>query len=449
MSSFIKRFVGILKALWLKSKGQLLSNMITVAIVTVIVKGVTFYKEIAIAEAYGISEVLDTFLIAILIPTFIQNVFINSYGSVFIPNYVSEKKDVLKAKRFQATSFIITSGITIVIIICTYLFIDYYLEILFPGNSNIYYSLIKKQLWIILPCIFLWGINSLIIGLLMVENEFLYSSLNAIFVPIVTVVLLLSCYSIFKELTLAYAMLIGSVFSSLYLIIVGFSKKIITIASPDFKSSNIKLLLKQIPAKMSSALIMGLTPIVDQYFSAQLATGAIAALNYGSKIPVVTLSLASVVIGNTLLPYFSKKAIDGNSQLYIYLKKILRTTFGAMSIVTIVLVIASKFIITLVFERGTFTATDTEQVYVIQQMYLLQLPFYLAAIIMNKYLTAINKNNFLVISSFVSLLLNIIFNYIFIKFFGIKGIALATALIYLSNSVLIFLYIIKINKRND
>ena len=78
-------------------------------------------------------------------------------------------------------------------------------------------------------------------------------------------------------------------------------------------------------------------------------------------------------------------------------------------------------------------------------MYLLQIPFYVMGMIMNRYLTAINKNNFLVVTSTISLLLNIVLNYILIKAMGLYGLALGTSLVSLTNTVVIYIYIKRLN----
>ncbi|WP_127140786.1 murein biosynthesis integral membrane protein MurJ [Flagellimonas marinaquae] len=441
-----KNWRSILTKIWKKYQSQLLSNMISVAVVALLVKGVGFFKEILIADKYGVSELLDTYLIAALIPTFVQNVFLNSYSSVFIPNYVLEKKLGQGIGTFQSSSFIITIGIAFVMMVITYLGIDVYLEILFPGHEPRYYELIKIQLWIILPCMLFWALSSLISGILRVENEYFYSSLNAVFVPASTIVLLFFFQETFQEKTLAIGMLIGSVISCVYLVILGFKKQIFEIGKPSFKGENLQVMIKQVPAKISSSLIHGLNPIVDQYYSARLTVGALATLNYGTKITVVVIGLVTIPISNTLLPYFSEKAVEGRKILYNHLHRVLGAGLGLMSAVTIVLILLSKFIITIVFERGTFTSANTEEVYVIQQLYLIQLPFYVSAIVMNRYLNAINKNNFLVISSMVNLVMNIILNYVFLEWLGIKGIALATSAVYFVNALIIYLYIRKLKR---
>lgn len=343
-----KNWRSLIKKIWKKFQGQLFSNMLTVAVVSLLVKGIAFFKEILIADTFGISELLDTYLIAVLVPSFVQNVFIGSYSSVFIPNYVAEKSHQQQSiGAFQGSSFIITLALALIMMGITYLGIDVYLEVLFPGHEPHYYELIKTQLWIVLPCMLFWGVSSLISGLLMVNDEFLYSSLKGLFVPLTTIIFLAFFHQNLQEKTLAIGMLVGSVLSLIYLIVIGTKKKVICIDKPNFKSHNIQILIKQFPAKISSSLIHGMNPMVDQYFSAQLAVGAIASLNYGSKVPVVVLGLISIPVGSTLLPYFSKKALDGSKTLFNYLNKILASGLGLGSILAILLILLSKLIITL------------------------------------------------------------------------------------------------------
>ena len=323
----------------------------------------------------------------------------------------------------------------------THFGIDLYLENLFPGKDATFYSLVKIQLSILLPSILFWGTSSLLNAQLNVANDFFYSSLNSFFVPLVTIILIYGFREQLQEKTLAYGMLIGSGCSFFYLLVLALKRKLLKIGMPDFKNRNTIMLLKQLPAKVSSSLINGLNPVVDQYFSGKLLAGAIASLNYGYKIPIVIIGLITTTIASTLLPHFSKKVLEGSKTLFKELLKILKLSLLLMGIVSLILIIFSEQIISWVFERGAFTASDTAIVSVVQQMYLIQLPFYLAANVMNIFLTSINKNAFLVISSTISLLLNILLNYLLIDIMGIKGLALATSLVTLCNSIVIYLYI--------
>ena len=421
-------------------------NILTVGVITLLIKGLGFYKELIIAENFGLSELLDTFLIAMLIPGFISTVFLGSYSNVFIPNYIKELKQDGNIKSFQTTSLLITLGIAIVFIIIAYLFTDVYLQTVFEGHTEQYYNLIKTQLYYLLPCIVLWSLSSLMIGVLNVNNEFFYSSLGGIFMSLGIICSLVFFRDVLQEKVLAVGVLGGSVAGICYTLIIALNKKVIHLGRPDFLNENIIILIKQIPAKVSSALINAVNPIVDQFFSAQLVIGSIAALNYGLKIPMFVIGLIGIALGNVLLPYFSNFAADDFRNALLKLRKVLKYNLIICIIIAAVLFLSSEFLVALIYERKAFTAKDTQIVFRVQEMYILMIPFYVSGLIMNRFLTAINKNNFLVVTSTVSLLLNIILNYILIEKMGVLGLALATSLVSMTNTIIIYSYIVRLKK---
>lgn len=423
-------------------------NVIIAGFSTLLVSGMGFFKEMVIANHFGLSELLDTFYIAILVPSFISGVFLGSFQSVFIPNYITELKTGNRIGAFQSTSFMVTIGVSIAFLIAAFLFTDVYLESFFKGHTPYYYSLVKTQFYFVAPCILFWGFSSVINGLLTIDNEFRYSSVSAIFTPISIII----CIVFFREqlntLVLAVGTLIGSILGFLFILSVALKRGVIFLNRPNFKSDNVKTLFRQMPAKLSASLLSGINPLVDQYFSAQLIVGSIAALNYGIKIPAFTISLVGIALGNVLLPYFSKNAVDNKIETFKKLKKILKFIILSSSIVMVVVIILSKPIITLIFEGNTFQSSDTEIVSKIQQMYLLQIPSYIAGIIMVKFLTSINKNNIMVITTVINLLLNIGLNYILIKKMGVYGLALATSIVSIINGLILYIYINYLNKSN-
>jgi len=427
-------------------KNATITNVIIVGITTLIVSGLGFFKEIVVANTFGLSELLDTFYIAILVPSFISGVFLGSFNSVFIPNYVSELKTGKSIGAFQSTSFLMTILVSLLFLIIAFLFTDVYLETFFKGHTQQYYDLIKVQFYYVAPCILFWGFSSLINGILTIDDEFTFSSLNTVFTPISIII----CLVFFKEqlgtIVLAFGTLIGSFLSFLFILTVAIKRNIIHLHRPDFKSVNIKILFKQLPAKLSSSLLSGINPLVDQYFSAQLIIGSIAALNYGIKIPAFGISIIGAALGNVLLPYFSKNAIDNRQETFKKLTKILKYLIIVSSIVVIIGIFLSAPIISILFERNAFTSSDTLIVSKIQQMYLLQIPSYVTGLVMVKFLTSINKNNFMVIASVVNLLLNVVLNYMLIKSMGVYGLALATSLVSIINSIILYVYISKLNK---
>lgn len=240
---------------------------------------------------------------------------------------------------------------------------------------------------------------------------------------------------------MALGTLIGSCINMVYLILLCSRKGLLKVKFKSEKTKNITQMIKQIPAKISSALINGLNEPVDKYFSAQMAIGSVAALNFANKLPAFAIGIFAIAIGNVVLPHFSSLAVKSHSLALLELKKMTTIVFLAGAVIATVMFATSESLISFLFERNEFGSSDTQFVFPIQQMFVLQIPFYAVGVIFNKFLTSINKNNFLVISSLISLILNIVLNSVLINSMGVSGLALATSLVSFTNTAVLFVYI--------
>src|SRR5680860_68324 len=216
---FLKQYLALLDIRAL-SKKKLIRNILTVGIITVLLKGFGFYKESVVAANFGLSEVLDTFFIAFLVPGFIMNVFIGAFKGVFIPNYIAELKTGNNVASFQATGFFITLVISGLFTLIAFLFTDVYLENFFPGHTGEYYELIKSHFQFLMPCIIFWGLSSLLSGLLNIADEFRLSTFSSIFVPLAIIICVFLFRDVFGNMVLAVGTLIGSIVAFFYLLAV-------------------------------------------------------------------------------------------------------------------------------------------------------------------------------------------------------------------------------------
>lgn len=424
----------------------ILKNMAIVAITTFLIKALAFYKETIIAGQFGLSEILDTFLIAILIPSFIQSVFLNSLRNLFIPNYIAEIKSNGNKSGFQSIIFIMTITISLISIIITYFFIDFFLEIIYPNHDENYYTLIKEQLFIILPCLTIWGISTVISGLLEIEDKFFISTLHQFF-PLITMILFLF---LFKKnlgnMLLAYGTLAGNIIGLLFLTSYALKYKIISLSKPII-NRNIKLMINQLPPKISSSFLSALNNFIDQFFAGSLIVGSIAALNYGNRVPAFGVTIVIMALGSVLLPHFSRLVNEDQKTAFEYLFKILKLVLIYGLITIFILIISSEWIIKLWLESNEFTHEDTLKVSLIQQILFINVPFYLCTLIMVKFLTSINKNKFMAWISLFNLIINIILNIILIKYYGVFGLALSTSFVLILSSCFYFRYTYKLYKK--
>ncbi|TXN35972.1 virulence factor MviN [Flagellimonas hymeniacidonis] len=428
-------------------KNPVSRNIILIGVLTMFAKGFGFFKETIIASTYGLSEILDTFYIAVLIPNFINNVFLSALGSVFIPNYVRESKISKNLGPFQANGFVITAGISLIFIVISVLVTDVYVEHFFTGHTDIYYQLIKTQFYYISPCILLWGISSLISKLLNLNDEFTIPVISGVLIPLSILSAIFIWRDSSPEIALAVGTLVGSFLQLSVLLMIASRKKILVLGVPNFKSKNVKLMFAQLPAKVSSGFLTGLLPVTDQFFAAQLAIGSIAALNFGLKVPALLTTIAIVAINSVLLPFFSKLAVESEKKAFTALFKIIRHLFLISLTITIMFVAFSNSIVELLFERNSFTSENTEIVGKIQTIFLIYVPFTISGMVLVNFLTSINKNNFMALVSFIGATFNIILDIIFMKLYGVYGIAICTTCVVIIRFLILLKYTVKLNNR--
>lgn len=428
---------SLISSLVSKLKSPLVRNVIIVALVTLFIKVLAFYKETIIASKFGLGFDLDTFLVALLIPSFIQSVFLNSLTNLFIPNYIVELKNKGNIAGFQSIVFLMAFAVALFSTLLAYFVIDLFLEEVFPNKSVEYYLQVKKQLFIILPCLALWGFTSVISGLLEISNKFLVSTIQGVF-PILTVILCLLYFkSYFGDMVLAYGSLFGSIISFIFILLFGLHHKVIYIGKPVMNKNSWEM-VNQLPPKISSSFLSAMNNFIDQFFAGQLAIGSIAALNYGNRFPAFGVTIVIMAFGSVLLPHFSRLVNEDLKMAYNHLFKTLKMIFFSGIIVVVILILFSDSIIELWLERDEFTAEDTIKVSRIQQILLINVPFYLCTRIIVKFLTSINKNKFMAWVSLLNLVVNVILNIILIKYYDVYGLAFSTTLVLIISSFFYF-----------
>ena len=392
-----------------------------------------FSKEAMISNAFGMSNLLDSFFILVLVPVFFKNVFIGAFKAVIIPNFINaENKKIL-----YNNIIFLTIGLAILLLLIIYLTSPYINEYLTKSYPNEISKLVFQNQYLFLICIPLWCFSAFMTAFLDIKKRFVISA----FVPVISSLTILFFLFIFEpNITyLFYAFIFGAFLEFIYLYIVIPLK--FEFSQIDFTTKDTKILFKQFIPKLVSGLIIGLNPIIDQFFSSSIGDGAISILNFGSKFPVFAISILSISVGNVLLPYFAELKNINSQQILRDLNKKAVIVFLIGAFCTIFMLIFGEFLVTVFFEHGQFNSKNTKTVTNVLKMFSFQIPFYILNIMLVRFLTAFNLNIFNIISSSVAVILNVILNYLLIENFGISGIALSTSLVIFFSFALKYLYI--------
>jgi len=412
---------------------RILSAAMAVGFASLMVKGVSFFKEIVVAFYFGRDRSLDIFLIALALPTFGISVLGGAIQSSFTPTYLDVlHKDGREASRtlLGSLSLVYVGFLTLAAILMT-LGAQWLLHALASGFSVAELLQTRHIFYLLVPILVFSGIANLYTSLLAAEHKFTMPALAAVVTPVCTMAVLLIAYRVLGIYSLVLAATMGAFLE----LIVLASLMIRTRVMPTFAWGGFTPELRQVFTQflplIAGTVLMAGTTITDQAMAAMLPAGAVSALNYGNKLPAVANTLISGAIGTAVLPYFSRMvaAGDWNGVLKTY-SSFVRFTLIATLPISVLFIALSYFIVRTVFQHGAFSTSDSHVVTYVQMCLLLEIPFYTVGILAVRMIAALKKTVVLVWGAVISLALNVILNYLFMQIWGVVGIALSTSVVY-------------------
>lgn len=181
--------------------------------------------------------------------------------------------------------------------------------------------------------------------------------------------------------------------------------------------------------------LMSFTGIIDQFFATRLGEGALATLGYANRILALILGLGATAIGRAALPVFSKANAEGDGNLHRTASQWVRLMF--------LLGLGALFLgwwlapwgVKILFERGAFTAQNTQAVAEVLRYGMIQFPFYFSGLVYTSLLASNHRYSSIAIVAGLNLITKMIFNAAFVPAMGIRGLVFSTALMYAISTV--------------
>ncbi len=167
----------------------------------------------------------------------------------------------------------------------------------------------------------------------------------------------------------------------------------------------------------------------DLILASFLDAGSISYLYYADRLNQLPLGVVGIAVGTALLPMLSRamtKQDKGEAQ-ELFNRSLEYCLLLALP-ASIALLVIPLPLITVLFERGAFTAEDSVITAGVLQAYALGLPMYVTIKVFSTAHWAREDTKTPVRISIIATLLNIILSIILIRYIGVIGIALATGL---------------------
>lgn len=443
----LRGHVGRWRSLRTRVAGRgLLTTMLTVGVLTLLVKFVAAGKEVVVARQLGAGDAVDAFVVAFSLPAVTMHIIATSFNSALIPSYVEVRERAGRAAAERLFSAVMFWSVGLLLLASALLAALFPLVLPFLASSFSPEKLAFTRLlfWTLLPIVTVTGLAINWTAVLNAEGQFTLPAAAPIITSVVVVALLLFPSRAWGVLGLAVGTLVGAALEAVliggYLRRQGFSLR------PRRQSMDAALrqVMRQYAPLAASAVVFSGMGIIDQAVAARLGSGSVAALNYGSKIVTVIGSVATTAVSTSALPHFSRLVAGGDwrgvrGDLKFYTLLILL----ALLPLSLLVVHFSLPLIRVGFQRGAFTAQDAALVSRVQTCFALQIPFYTLGMMYLRLISALKMNGqiFLVFSGSVAV--NLALDLLFARWFGVAGIALSTTMVTVASATAFFLFLLR------
>ena len=432
----------------LVSRKRILGATLLVVIAILLSKISGLARDQIMAGYFGLNYDVDAFTWAYFIPNLFRVLFVESLiVAAFIPIY----SIYIKKKRDSDSLIFVNSIINIMLI--AFIIISAVIFVLSPQIGSLLSIISDNQMDVvkfvfmnrimIFSLIFL-SLSGLATGILNSHNLFTIPSLAPFVLNIVTIIFVVTLFSDLGIYAMAIGVMAGSALHLLIqfpqLKVSGLSYKPII----DLKHEGVREIFALMFPILLSLGAVQLNNSIDNFFALNLGAGNTTALTLSWRVANLPLGVFSVAIITVLYPLISRQAAEED------IKGIKESfSLGVREIGYVMipaaagLAILSYPIIKVLFEHYKFGSQDTAKVSFILIFHSLGLVFFGLLMMLNRIFYAFkNVKTPLKVAS-VSILVNLLLDWILIRFMDAGGLALSTTLVAVFNVIVLLIILRK------
>ena len=400
--------------------------------ITIISKIFGFLREAVMASYIGASDLKSIYTTANTLPVVIANFVAVGIISGFIPIYNKAKNEEGKeaAEEFTSNVFNILMVFALVAVIIGMIFARPFSKLLSPDLDGAYLDLATNYTRIMMFAVFAYLYSAVFRGYLNLKGNFFDPAITGIIMNIVII-----AFTILTGITdNPYYLIIGALLGNTlqYILFPRATRKLDYKHKKvlDFKNKYVRnLILISIPIIISSAA-GEISIIVDNSMaSAFFGKAAISKLFYSKTMLTMITGVITISVTTALFPKIAELGQLGKiDQMKERISSSVVSTMLLIIPASIGMAVLSEPIIAVVFERNAFTRNDTIIVAALLTAYAPNNIFQSIVDVVDRGFYAVGDSKTPVVVVLIQQFLNVIFNLILIKFFGIEGLAYATVL---------------------
>lgn len=412
-----------------------------------------FVRDMVVAHLFGAGVATDAFYVAFKLPNFMRRLFAEgSFSQAFVPIFSEYKvqypKDLLK--KFLSHVVADLGVVVLMVVVLGIIFSPFLVTVFAPGfkHGTLRFELASHMLRITFPYLLFVSLAACFGSVLNSFGRFWANS----FAPVFLNLLMLSCayglYTVFAYpiYSLAWGVLLAGIVQFVFLL--WHLKRIELAAAPkiNFKDPGVRRILKLMGPAIFGVSIAQINLFVDTFFASFLQVGSVSWLYYSERLMTFPTGVFAVAVGTVVLPHLSRKRAEQDHQAFSSsVDWGLRLLLFIGCPATIMLIFLSGPMLSTLFQHGAFNVRDVFMARESLIAYSLSVPFVMLIKVLSSGFYANQNIKTPVKIGVVSMLVNIVFNVMLVAPLAHMGIALATTIASITNTLML-LFMLKRKK---
>lgn len=379
-----------------------------------------------LAARFGAGRALDAYFAALVVPTVLSDVLIASLVNVFLPMFVEQRIQGGESPAWRTVSTPVNVLMVVLIAICAAGMVGAgpIIHVIAPGLDEETAGLAVQLLRMLFPFVVASGVFSLLISVLNSYGRFFFSSVGRILRWAVTLGgmwIFTACWGI---LGVTVSVLLGLIVASTVLWL-GIPERRYYSAVLQLDQPVQRGILRLWGTLLLASSLYKLYPVIDRAFASELGVGSISYLSYAMVFLPLFSGVFSGSIATVFFPDVARSVAGHDVRGLLEQMSLSIRMSGFIMVPSIVGLIALRRPITrLLFERGAFTAQDSQATAIILVFTVGILFAPILADTTSKVLFSMKATSFLLLLSVVLVPLYTITCGILSRFLGVRGIAL-------------------------
>jgi putative peptidoglycan lipid II flippase len=423
--------------------------IITITIITIVNQIINFVMQLALAALFGSNREMDAYIAAITLPNYIVTVLLSVQGAVFIPVFIDYLQSKNEEEAWNVASGVINGYLCFLgaFTVVGVLFAKQLLQLTVPGLSSSTLELSAQMATIVWPGLIATGIVMLLSSVYQATGHFAWPTTVTLIGQIVNLVLVLALSRRLGIVAVAIGATVNMFLQAILVSRIVFRPSRYRFGFY-FNHPGIRKIYYLLWPLIISGIGTRITPIVERYLISGMPSGSISHLNYAFKMVELLSGQLSAGISVVIFPRMALNVSQKNfPDLKHTISLSLRLMWLAIAPAIVLGIVLALPVITVVFQRGQFSGTDSQAVASLMSIYLLALAPMCLGSVTGRSFYALQDTRTPAILGIIESIAYIGYMALLVQYLGVVGVAIGYV-IYFNVSLLWQVIIIRYKTGN-